>query len=76
MGTLLLILQLIGALPTIIKVIREIISLINDIEDPDEKKAKQDELWSIVKAAKNRGAMSSDGVSALENLLKELREAS
>jgi len=71
MAWVLMIIQIISAIPTLIKIVREILALIRDLPR-DERKAAQDELTDIVKAAAAT-PVSSHQASRLEALLARLR---
>jgi len=72
MGIFLIILQIIGAMPAIIDLIRRIYDMINGIKDTKVKRAMRRRLRGAVFRWRNVGTMSHDDETVMRNELTEL----
>lgn len=74
MGIILIILQILAAIPTLVKVVKEIIALIRGLPKHEQDAAKQD-LYGIMMAIKN-DPKKTEHFAHLNALLERLRRAS
>lgn len=74
MGTILLILQLIGAIPSIIKTIMAIIDLIRGLKTDKEKHVAKARLGSIIQRIRDNKKVESDDIADLHSLMCDLEK--
>jgi len=72
MGIFLIILQIIGAMPAIIDLIRRIYDMINGIQDRSVRREMRLRLRRAVFRWRNVGTMSADDETVMRNELTEL----
>lgn len=73
-AAILTIFQIIGALPSLIRTIIEIIKLIKELKTKEERVAARERLSDIAKRVKEKKQVSNSEQSELDEFLKELRE--
>lgn len=74
MGALLLILQIIGAMPQVIKFAQMVWELIKQIRNRNAKKAAKKQFYKMILRRKNMKTMSADDQSQLMAELQGLHE--